>query len=137
MTGKYKSTEVPTEGRFSTTSTAQGALYRGRYFKDNTFEALRIIEEATQNHQLTMLETSLRWLVQHSHLKVTDGRDGILLGVSSLDQLKGNLADVEKGPLPEDVVKAIDQAWLVSKAEAPNYWHGQVQYGYDTRKALL
>jgi len=58
-----------------------------------------------------MLETALRWAVWHSKLNVggveyKDGRsgnDGIIIGVSSLKQLEGNLADLEKGPLPDDV----------------------------------
>lgn len=61
---------------------------------------------------------------------------GIIIGVSSHQQLEGNLKELEKGPLPEDVVKAIDEAWKVAKATAPNYWHMENAYGYDTIKAL-
>ena len=137
LTGKYTSGEVPTDGRFSNTHSQQGELYRSRYFKDTTFEALRIIEEAANKHHLTLIETALRWIVHHSALNIKGGHDGIILGVSNETQLKQNLADVEKGPLPDDVVKALDDAWQVSKANAPNYWHGEVKYTYDTRKALL
>jgi aflatoxin B1 aldehyde reductase len=58
---------------------------------------------------LTLLEMALRWCVHHSALKVMDGNDGVIIGVSSLRQLEGNLRDLEKGPLPEDVVQALDQ----------------------------
>jgi aflatoxin B1 aldehyde reductase len=63
-----------------------------------------------------MVETALRWCVHHSALKMVDkgGNDGIITGVSSYDQLVSNLKDMEKGPLPEDVVKALDKAWYVS-----------------------
>ena len=36
--------------------------------------------------------------------------------MSSVKQLEGNLKDLEKGPLPEEVVKTLDEAWLIAKA---------------------
>jgi len=45
-------------------------------------------------------------------------------------QLEENLRDVEKGPLPEDVLKVLDQAWEVTRNEAPSYWHLKLEYGY-------
>jgi len=115
-----------------------GGNYRARYFKDATFEALAMIEEVGEKYKLTMLEVALRWCMHHSALNVDkDGGDGIIIGVSSLDQLKSNLKDLEKGPLPQEVVDVIDQAWLHVKAVAPVYWHGQLEYGYDTKKALF
>lgn len=70
-----------------------------------------------------MVETALRWVVNHSALNIKDGNDGVIIGVSSLAQLDGNLKDCEKGPLPEEVLEALDKAWLVSKSATPNYWH--------------
>ena len=97
-------------------------MYRDRYFKDATFEALKMIEPVVQKHNLTLLETAIRWCVHHSKLKMNDGNDGIIIGVSSLKQLQGNLTDSEKGPLPEDVLKALDEAWMMCKATTPLYW---------------
>jgi len=54
-----------------------------------------------------------------------------------MQQLEGNLRDLEKGPLPEEVLKVLDEAWLVCKATTPNYWHMDLKYTYDTRKALF
>ena len=125
FSGKVKSADVkPDEGRFGTKASRIGAMYRERYFKDSTFQALKMIEEAAQKHNLTLLEIALRWCVHHSELKTREkgGNDGIIIGVSSFQQLEGNLADLEKGPLPEDVVKALDEAWLANKATAPTYW---------------
>lgn len=77
-----------------------------------------------------MLETALRWCVWHSKLNVggvdyskigqpeRKGNDGIIIGVSSIKQLEGNLKDLEKGPLPEEVVKVLDEAWLISKRKS-------------------
>jgi aflatoxin B1 aldehyde reductase len=137
FSGKIKSSDmVPAEGRFSDTANS-GKMYRNRYFRDSTFRALQLIEGAVEKHGLTMIETALRWVVHHSALKVVDGNDGIIIGVSNIDQLDDNLTNIEKGPLPEEVVKALDEAWLVSKADTVHYWHGEVEYSYDTRKALF
>lgn len=125
FSGKIKSADIkPEEGRFGTKASRTGAMYRERYFKDATFQALKIVEEAAQKHNLTLVETALRWCVHHSELKtrVKGGNDGVIIGVSSFSQLEVNLANLEKGPLPDDVVKALDEAWLVAKATAPTYF---------------
>ncbi|KAI9055600.1 hypothetical protein LZ554_000546 [Drepanopeziza brunnea f. sp. 'monogermtubi'] len=137
FSGKYKSKDVPKEGRYSDAVGRMGELYRKRYFKDSTFDALTIIEPVVQKHGLTMVETALRWIVNHSALNIRDGNDGIIIGVSSLDQLAENLKDCEKGPLPQELLDALDKAWKTSQPDTPNYWHLDLKYTYDTRKALF
>jgi len=137
FSGKYKTSEMPNEGRFSDVG-SNGKNYRTRYFKDATFDALRVIEPVVEKHNLTLIETALRWMVHHSKLNVKDnGGDGIIVGVSSLKQLEGNLKDVEKGPLPEDVLKALDEAWHIAEPTTANYWHLDLKYTYDTKEALF
>jgi aflatoxin B1 aldehyde reductase len=77
-----------------------------------------------ERHNLTLIETALRWTVHHSLLNLgTEGNDGIIVGVSSLTQLEGNLRDLEKGPLPDEVVAVLDEAWdTYLKAHGPPYW---------------
>jgi len=138
FSGKIKSKDnIPTEGRFSNVSSGMGERYRARYFKDATFEALALIEPVVEKHGLTMLETALRWCVHHSKLNITDGNDGIIVGVSSLQQLEGNIKDFEKGPLPDEVVNTLDAAWMICKPTTPNYWHLDLKYTYDTKQALF
>ncbi|KAL8766914.1 MAG: hypothetical protein Q9194_006134 [Teloschistes cf. exilis] len=138
FSGKIKSAEVPKEGRYSETTALLGEMYRKRYFKDSTFDALRLIEQTAQKHNLTLLEVALRWCTNHSALKMQDGgRDGVIIGVSSFSQLESNLKDLEKGPLPEEVVKTLDDAWLMTKATTSNYWHLDLKYTYDTQEALF
>ncbi len=137
FSGKIKSGEIPQEGRFGEGSHI-GDRYRQRYFKDATFDALRLIEPVAQKHNLTMLEIALRWCTHHSALKMQNGgRDGVLIGVSSFSQLESNLKDLEKGPLPDDVLKALDEAWLITKPTTSNYWHLDLEYKYDTQAALF
>jgi len=99
-----------------------GDMYRKRYFKDSTFEALKIIEPVVEKHGLTMIETALRWVVNHSALNIMDGNDGVIIGCSSVAQLDENLKDCKKGPLPAEIVEALDKAWSVTKVDTPNYW---------------
>jgi aflatoxin B1 aldehyde reductase len=113
-------------------------MYRDRYFRDATFDALAVIEPIVQKHGLTLPETAFRWIHHHSALNIKDkGRDGIIIGVSSFAQLESNLSDVQKGPLPAEVVKALDMAWLIAKPTTPNYWHLELAYTYNTQEALF
>lgn len=138
FSGKIKSKDiVPESGRFSDVSSFQGSNYRKRYFRDSTFKALQIIEGAAEKHNLTLIETALRWTVHHSKLKIKDGNDGIIIGVSSVEQLENNLDNIEKGPLPDEVVQALDEAWLAAKADTTQYWHGDLEYTYDVHEALF
>lgn len=137
LSGKYKTADIPAEGRYSDRHTT-GPSYRTRYFKDSVFDALKIIEPVAEKHNLTMVEIALRWVRHHSALNIKDGgNDGVLIGVSSIEQLQQNLDGIEKGPLPEEVVAALDEAWMVAKATTANYWHLDLKYTYDTQAALF
>ena len=59
------------------------------------------------------------------------------MGVSKVEHLRENLSYLESGPLPDEVVKALDAAWVVAKAETANYWHLDLEYTYDTRQELF
>lgn len=85
-----------------------------------------------------MVETALRWCMHHSALRTRakGGNDGIIIGASSVEQLESNLKDFEKGPLPEDVVEALDKAWMIRKASAPPYWHGKNEYTEESLAAV-
>ncbi|KAK9490809.1 NADP-dependent oxidoreductase domain-containing protein [Lipomyces doorenjongii] len=99
FSGKYtKQADIPASGRFSP-NTAQGALYRSRYFKDVYWDAIQHIQPLAEKHGLTLLEIALRWLVHHSQLKFARGKeligDGIIIGVSSLKHLEDNINAIE------------------------------------------
>ena len=51
-----------------------------------------------------------------------DGNDGLVIGISSLSQLESNLDNVEKGPLPEEVLEVLDEAWKITKPSCSLYW---------------
>lgn len=64
-------------------------------------------------------------------------RSGIIIGASSLAQLDKNLDILERGPLPKEVLDALDEGWVIAKGTAPDYWHGDMKYEYDTEEALF
>ena len=72
-----------------------------------------------EKHGLRLTEIALRWVEHHS---VLGPGDGIIVGASSIAQLEQNLDDGEKGPLPEEVVAALDEARQIVGAEASMYW---------------
>ncbi|KAK5098264.1 hypothetical protein LTS08_006397 [Lithohypha guttulata] len=123
LSGKYQSKEIPEDGgRYSESDPVVGAMYRERYFRDANFEALKIIKPVANKLGLTLVEIAFRWCIHHSKLKVMDGNDGIVIGISSLSQLKVNLTDLEKGALPVEVVETLDLAWQVTKPSCITYW---------------
>lgn len=112
-------------------------MYLDRYFKSSFFSALELLEPLVEKHGLTLIEVALRWCVHHSALKTIVGKDGNITGFSSFGQLENNLDNLEKGPLPDELVQALNQVWYMAKADAGNFWHGKLEYQYDTQKALF
>ncbi|KAI0790214.1 Aldo/keto reductase [Irpex lacteus] len=123
FTGRYRSLEDKVEpgSRFDPEK-GQGQNYRKRYWNEAYFHALSLIEAVAQKHNLTLAEVALRWLSHHSQLKKEYG-DAVIIGASSKAHIEQNLLDLEKGPLPEEVVKALDEAWVSVQGVATNYWH--------------
>ncbi|KAK9478626.1 NADP-dependent oxidoreductase domain-containing protein [Lipomyces japonicus] len=133
FSGKYSKDKEVTDGRFGINS-ASGAVYRKRYFRDGYWGALDIVQPVVEKNNLTLLEVALRWLVHHSKLNLGSANslkgDGIIIGVSSLSQLDSDLDAIEKGPLPQDVIDVLDEAWILVKKDIGPYWQGELEYSY-------
>lgn len=112
--------EVEKGSRFDA-SKWQGASYRKRYYRDEYFKALKIVRAASEKAGLTMAEVALRWMQHHSALSTKEHGDAIIIGASSLKHIEANLVDFEKGPLPSEVVQAVDEAWKIVEPNAPPY----------------
>ncbi|KAI5458185.1 NADP-dependent oxidoreductase domain-containing protein [Mariannaea sp. PMI_226] len=135
LTGRFLGSATSDEvgqGRYDT-KTFLGPIYRSMYFKDSTFEAVKMINAVAEKHSLSMTEVAFRWCVHHSALKTAlqGGNDGILIGISKIEQIGGNMKDIRKGPLPEDVVEVLEKAWLMVKGTSPNPWHTPLVYTYE------
>jgi aryl-alcohol dehydrogenase-like predicted oxidoreductase len=68
---------------------------------------------------IPLAEIGYRWLQHHSALSPFDG---IIVGSSTPAHLKSNMASVMEGPLPEEVVSALDAAYRIVGHDAPRYW---------------
>lgn len=125
LTGRYRrntrDTDIEPMSCFDP-NTFQGRKYRKRLWNDIIFDALDLVREAAGAHQLTEVECALRWIAHHSKLDVARG-DAVIIGASSKKQIEENLGFLEQGPLPSDVVDALDKAWLITKGTVNNYWH--------------
>lgn len=100
---------------------SQGANYRRRYWQDEYFDALDILRAAAKKHSLSEAECALRWIEHHSLLSREHG-DAIIIGASSAKQLDENLANFEKGPLPQEILDAFDEGWAKVKGVCKPYF---------------
>lgn len=117
LTGKYKSVdEAPADGRFT-----HRPGYQGKYWKKSNFDALDVIREAIDPFGMTMIEATYRWLAYHSMLSPERG-DAILIGASKLHHLKQNMETIKAGPLPEEIVRAFENAWEVCRGDSREYF---------------
>ena len=117
LTGRYSRFEdEPTDGRFT-----HRPNYRKRYWKKTFFDAVAMIEAAAEKHGISSIDATYRWLAYHSMLNGERG-DAILIGASSLEHLRQNMAAVKSGPLPEDLVETFEQAWSITKGDSPEYF---------------
>lgn len=73
-------------------------------------------------HGLGEAECALRWLNHHSVLKRELG-DGVIVGASSVKHLEENLTALDQGPLPEEVVQALDDGWAKIRGVPLKFWH--------------
>lgn len=115
MTDKYNDKEIK-EGRF-----INRPNYQNRYWHDSYFNAINQIKIVCEKYGIGITEATYRWLAYHSMLKPERG-DGIIIGASSIEQLIKNIDYINKGRLPERIVNIINDAWNISKTDAPEYF---------------
>jgi aflatoxin B1 aldehyde reductase len=97
-------------------------LSRGRNWNEPSFKALDALRPAIAPHGITESEAALRWLSHHSVLKKDLG-DAVIIGASSKKRLEDNLEALDKGPLPVDVVAALDAGWEETRTLPLTYAH--------------
>ncbi|KAJ8400745.1 hypothetical protein AAFF_G00395140 [Aldrovandia affinis] len=126
LTGKYHYQDQDStqpEGRFFGNSWA--GAYRDRYWKKNHFQGIDLVTNALEAaygaQKPSMTAAALRWMYHHSHLQGERG-DGVIVGMSSMEQLEQNLSATQEGPLDPTVVQAFKQAWDLVAHECPNYF---------------
>lgn len=132
--------------------TSPNAVFLVRYWKQSQFQAVDVVLKALDavygSEKPTLTSAAIRWMYHHSKLKVpavhgndsklfsklhlwlkknlvlpqNEHGDGVIIGMSTMEQLQQNLAAAEEGPLDERVVAAFDEAWNLVAHECPNYF---------------
>ncbi|GAB1312090.1 Aflatoxin B1 aldehyde reductase member 3 [Madurella fahalii] len=102
--GNHKNTAAG--GRFDK-SHFVGSIYREIYVKPAITAATDRAVEVAAQHGISGHAAALRWTAHHSILSAEHG-DSIIVGASSVEQLKSNLDVIEQGPLPQDLVSALE-----------------------------
>lgn len=121
LTDRYeRETEAHGGGRFDP-SRAQGAMYRRKYWNDAHFDALDKVRPLAKSLGLTTAQAALRWANHHSGLTPESG-DAIITSASTVEQLEENLAALEMGPLPDELVQAFDEGYRLVKADVSPYF---------------
>ncbi|KAJ6486529.1 NADP-dependent oxidoreductase domain-containing protein [Mycena vitilis] len=96
------------------------AQQRALYWNEANFKALDILRAAIAPHGLTESEAALRWLAHHSVLKKQLG-DAVIVGAGGKKHFEENLSALDKGPLPEDVVAALEAGWEQTRTLSLTY----------------
>ena len=122
LTDKYqRDTQEHESGSRFDPKRMQGANFRKRYWNDAYFDALDVIRPTAKKLGMTTAEAAVRWSSHHSMLKREYG-DAVITGASSAAQLEENLINLDKGPLPEEMVKAFDKGWAIVKGICGPYY---------------
>ncbi|KAH6664974.1 NADP-dependent oxidoreductase domain-containing protein [Halenospora varia] len=93
--------------------------YSNTFDKPELHSALQRLHSVCEEHSLSLTEVSLRWLMHHS---VLEKDDGVILGAKRIDQLESNVADCKKGPLPMELVEAVEEMWEAVKGFVEPTW---------------
>ncbi|CCF36219.1 aflatoxin B1 aldehyde reductase member 2 [Colletotrichum higginsianum] len=93
-------------GRFDESLPA-GAAWSMIYKKPSIVAAADKAVAVASKHGVSGHAAALRWTVYHGILSKEHG-DSVIVGASSREQLEANLDIIEQGPLPQEVVLALD-----------------------------
>ena len=110
LTGKHNSASITPGTRFD-----KNSMYQDRYWHEQNFHAIQRLQAIAQKAGRSLISLSLNWLMHHTAL------DCVILGASKLEQLKQNLALLDEGSLPPEVVELCDQVWRDLRGPTPIY----------------
>jgi len=110
LTGKHQPESDPEPGsRFTMDA------YRQRYWNEAQFAAVTRLHDLAAAAGLTLIELSFQWLLSRPLV------DAVLLGASSLGQLRANLAACRESTLDEEIVAGCDEVWQTLRGATPSY----------------
>ncbi|OHW95147.1 aflatoxin b1 aldehyde reductase member 2 [Colletotrichum incanum] len=98
-----------------------GGLYAAFYMKPSIMAATEKALDIASKHGIGGHAAALRWTVHHGILRREHG-DSVIIGASSPQQLDSNIDMIEQGPLPDDVVAALETLYEEVGQEAPYHF---------------
>lgn len=110
LTGKHRGRDAPLPGRFQ-----DNELYRERYWHPSLLAAADRLAAVAEEASCTLIELSFSWLLAQPVV------DAVVLGVSSLDQLRADLAAAQHPPLTPEHSDAVDRVWKDLRGQWPCY----------------
>ncbi|MGW7293037.1 aldo/keto reductase [Streptomyces xiamenensis] len=113
LTGRHRFGEPPEHGRFRDSRLA--AMYRERYWDRRLFAAVTELTVVADGLGIPLPELALRWLVERPLVT------GVLVGASTLGQLRANITSAGRGPLPAEALDRVDAVWDTLRGPAPAY----------------
>lgn len=91
-------------------NTMFGMVLHGLYNKPIFLDALDDWAQIATEARISTAELAYRWVAYHSSLRGEFG-DAMVVGASSISQLKLTMQGIRRGPLSEEVVGKIDKVW--------------------------
>jgi len=113
LSGRHSLAGAPSDGRFSTSVLAE--MYRTRYWKPEYAPILNELSGLAADAGMSLPELCLRWVAGHAVVSA------VLIGASRVEHLVDNARSLAGGPLPGDLVVAIDDVTAPLRGLAPAY----------------
>lgn len=107
LSGKFTAGEI--KGTRFDQDTVIGKFATKLFDKQEMHDAIHAFTKLLEAKNMSKVEAALRWVSYHSAL---GPEDGIILGASKLEQIVSSVEAIKKGPLPDDVVAAMDGLWM-------------------------
>lgn len=113
LTGQHSPNEKRRTGRFGPTDL--GTTYRDRYWNDTVFIAVDALQKLAHATGIPPADIALRWAISRSVV------NAVLIGGSHPDNIRSNLAAIDKGPLPADLADAVTTISATVRGPMPPY----------------
>jgi len=94
-------------------------IYKETFDKEPLHEAMRKFVKRCEEKGVSATEVSLRWIMWHG---VLGEGDGVILGATKAEQLRGNVEFCRMGKLDDELVEACEALWREGKGLLGNEW---------------
>lgn len=113
----FVASHAPSALRSNPASSTKGTAKLNVFDMPEVAETVEVLKAIEDMHKLTPRAASLRWLAYHSRLRPDDG---LILEPATLEELRSDVGEIAKGPLPGDVLKEVDRAWQAEEEYPPD-----------------